>query len=117
MCAVTFAAVAHLWVWYVVWILPFAALVPNWWLSRFAVGVALLAPFTVAIWWIPQIAEYKEHAALALYLGAIAWAVFVRYEFPVVTRQSAVSSNPSAPYRDRSRAVHSQTHSDAGQEA
>jgi len=119
MCAVTFSAVAHLWVWYVVWILPFAALTPRWWLSRFVVGIALIAPFTVAIWWIPIFADLKQHAALVLYLGAIAWAAFVRYDLPVGVPLSrrAVSSSPSAPHRGRSRAVRSQTHSDAGQEA
>jgi hypothetical protein len=119
MCAVTFAAVAHLWVWYVVWILPFAALIPNWWLSRFVIGVAILVPFTVAIWWIPQLADYKEHAALALYLGAIAWAALTRYELPAPNElpQRTVSSASLALHRDRLRAAHSQKHSDAGQEA
>lgn len=119
MCAVTFSAVAHLWVWYVVWFLPFAALTPRWWLSRFVVGVALLAPFTVAIWWIPIFADFKEHAALVLYLGAIAWAAFMRYDIPIgaAVASKAVSSSPSVPHRARLRAAHSQTHSDAGQEA
>ena len=119
MCAVTFSAVAHLWSWYIVWMLPFAALVPNWWLSRFVVGVALLAPFTVAIWWIPHLADYKEHAALVFYLAAIGWAALVRYDVPAKdpTPQRRLSSSPSVPHRDRLRAARSQTHSDAGQEA
>lgn len=119
MCAVTFSAVAHLWVWYVVWILPFAALTPKWWLSRFVVGVALLAPFTVAIWWIPIFADLKGHAALVLYLGAIAWAVFVRYGFvpEAAALPRGVSSNSLMPRRAHLRAAHSQTRSDAGQEA
>jgi len=119
MCAVTFSAVAHLWVWYIVWILPFAALAPNWWLSRFVVGVALLAPFTVAIWWIPQLDSFKEHAALVLYLGAIGWAALVRYDSAAgaPALQRPISSKPLTPHKGRLRAAHSQTHSDAGQEA
>ncbi|MFO0992651.1 MAG: hypothetical protein U1E67_12070 [Hyphomicrobiales bacterium] len=119
MCAVTFSVVAHLWVWYVVWILPFAALIPNWWMSRFVIGVAIIAPFTVAIWWIPQLADYKEHAATLLYLGAIGWTIVSRYD-PATAAQSAprtITANSSASRRDRLRATHSQTHSDAGQEA
>lgn len=119
MCAVTFSVVAHLWVWYLIWLLPFAALAPNWWLSRFVVGVALLAPFTVVIWWVPEIADYKEHAALLLYLGAIAWTALSRYELAATppSQQRVLNSNPLASHRDRLRAAHSQTHSDAGQEA
>jgi len=129
MCAVTFSAVAHLWSWYIVWILPFAALVPGWWLSRFVIGVALLTPFTVAIWWISELQDYKEHAALVLYLGAIAWTVLARYEGVVVSARDnrprtaspiarhIVSSGPSALRKDQPRATHSQKHSDAGQEA
>ena len=138
MCAVIFSTVAHLWSWYIVWILPFAALLPHWWLSRFVIGVALLAPFTVAIWWIPEFQDYKDFAALVLYLGAIAWAVLTRHEDPAIAAASSpyprvqapvasdgtgsaahrtVSSAPSVSRRDRPRAAHSQTRSDAGQEA
>ena len=48
-----FGAVSHLWPWYLVWGVAFGALLPQWWVSRFIAGVALLIPFTLATWWIP----------------------------------------------------------------
>ncbi|NJM33563.1 MAG: hypothetical protein HC850_01390 [Rhodomicrobium sp.] len=54
MCAVSFAAISHLWTWYLLWTLLFAALVPGWWLSRFIVGFALLMPFSAIVWWVPE---------------------------------------------------------------
>ena len=125
MCAVIFSTVAHLWSWYIVWVLPFTALIPNWWLSRFVIGVALLTPFTVAIWWISELQDHKELASLFLYLGAIVWAALTRYEIPSIAiatepispPRRSVSSGSSMPRRDLPQAAHSQTHSDAGQEA
>ena len=73
LCAVSFAAINHLWPWYLIWIIPFAAVAPHWWLSRFAVGLALLAPFTAIIWWIEALGAYKDVAALCLYSGALGW--------------------------------------------
>jgi alpha-1,6-mannosyltransferase len=118
MSAATFSTVAHLWPWYLVWLLPFAALSPGWWLARFVTGVALLMPFTVAIWWIPQFDDHKEFAALILYLGAIAWTVMTRAELarPAGINSRPASPVPAMPRRDLPRSTRSQTHSDAGQE-
>jgi alpha-1,6-mannosyltransferase len=77
MAAVMFAA-AHIWPWYLVWLVAFAAIIPGWWLARFVLGVALLVPFTIACWWVPGLAERKELAALALYGGAFIWALASR---------------------------------------
>jgi alpha-1,6-mannosyltransferase len=78
MCAVSFAAIPHLWPWYVVWILALAALAPRWWLSRFVVGLSLLAPFTLVFWWVQQLTEAMDWAAAGLYGGALLWAFLTR---------------------------------------
>lgn len=74
MAAVSFGAISHLWPWYLVWTLPLAALVPNWWLSRFVIGLSLLAPFTVVVWWVPEVEDFKHVAALVMYIVAALWA-------------------------------------------
>jgi alpha-1,6-mannosyltransferase len=73
-----FTAVSHLWPWYVIWVLAFAALVPSWWLSRFIIGVAILSPFTLGFWWIEPFANHREAVACALYALAILWTVVTR---------------------------------------
>lgn len=78
MAAVLFAAVSHVWPWYVIWALAFAALVPSWWLSRFVVGVAVVSPFTLGFWWIEPFANHREVAALAMYVLAILWTLATR---------------------------------------
>ncbi len=76
--ATTFGLINHLWPWYLIWALAFAAIVPGWWLSRFIWGVALLAPFTLAFWWIEVLEAHKPAAALALYAGAAVWTIATR---------------------------------------
>jgi len=76
--AITFGLINHLWPWYLVWVLAFAATVPGWWLSRFVWGVALFAPFTLAFWWIEALEVHKLAAALALYAGAAVWTIATR---------------------------------------
>ncbi|WP_125461657.1 MULTISPECIES: hypothetical protein [Rhodomicrobium] len=75
MAAVSFSAISHLWPWYLVWTLPLAALVPGWWLSRFVIGLALLAPFTVVVWWVPEVEDFKHVAALVMYIVAALWTM------------------------------------------
>lgn len=75
MCTVTFSAIGHVWSWYLVWTLPLAALVPRWWLSRFVTGLALVVPFTVLVWWVPEFEDYKNLAALLMYVAAAVWTV------------------------------------------
>jgi alpha-1,6-mannosyltransferase len=91
MAAVIFAA-AHLWPWYLVWLVAPAALIPAWWLSRFALGIAFLAPFTIACWWVPELADGKEVAALAMYGGAMIWALASR---AAGTAAAAVPARPT----------------------
>jgi alpha-1,6-mannosyltransferase len=67
MSAVSFAIVTHVWPWYLVWTLPLAALAPRWWLSRFIVGMCLIAPFAVVVWWVPEFEEFKNLFALTMY--------------------------------------------------
>src|SRR5205085_6086489 len=78
MTMISFAGVAHLWPWYMVWTLGLAALVPTWWLSRYVIGVAILVPFTYAFWWIDGLFDDKEWGALALYAGALLWVLATR---------------------------------------
>lgn len=78
MASILFAAASHVWPWYAVWGLGLAALAPTWWLSRFIIGVAVLAPFTLASWWVEPFAHHREVAALVMYGGAFAWMVFTR---------------------------------------
>ena len=75
LCAISFAAINHLWPWYLIWMIPFAALVPHWWLSRFVIGLALFAPFTAIIWWVEAFGPYKDVAAFCLYGGAVGWTL------------------------------------------
>lgn len=76
MCAVSFSLIGHIWSWYLVWTLPLAALTPNWWLSRFVTGLCLAIPFTAVVWWVPEVEDYSNGAALCLYLTATAWTIF-----------------------------------------
>ena len=78
MCAILFSAASHVWPWYLVWILAPAALAPHWWLSRFTVGAAILAPFTVAYWWVPALEDGEAVGALAMYAGAAIWMLVTR---------------------------------------
>ncbi len=78
MAAILFTAVSHLWPWYAVWGLALAALLPTWWLSRFVIGVAMFAPFTLAAWWTEPFPHHQEIAALGLYAGALAWMAATR---------------------------------------
>jgi hypothetical protein len=48
---ILFAVTGHTWPWYFVWCLPFAALAPGFWLSRFVICAATIAPFTTVHWW------------------------------------------------------------------
>jgi len=78
MCAISFALVAHIWPWYLVWTLGFAAVVPNWWLSRFVIGVSILVPFTLAAWWVDSLDDQQDWAALIMYAGALLWVALTR---------------------------------------
>ncbi len=82
MCAVSFSLISHLWPWYLVWTLPLAALQPRWWLSRFVIGLALFAPFTAVVWWVPEAEEFKNHAAFAMYMAAFFWTLTTVHEDP-----------------------------------
>jgi hypothetical protein len=75
LASICFAAVSHLWPWYMIWSLPFAALFPAWWLSQFVIGVAAAAPFAI-IWWISPFAY--EMTAPFFYAGAVLWMLWMR---------------------------------------
>jgi len=82
MAALLFTAAPHVWPWYLLWLVAPAALVPNWWLARFAIGVAIMAPFMSGSWWVAPFEDHFGGSALALYGGAIAWAFLTRPRAP-----------------------------------
>jgi alpha-1,6-mannosyltransferase len=75
LCAVSFSAVSHLWPWYLVWTLPVAALIPQWRLSRFVIGMSVVMPFSFVVWWVPALEDLNNAAALAMYGAAALWAL------------------------------------------
>jgi alpha-1,6-mannosyltransferase len=84
--AIMFGALSHLWPWYLVWGVAFGALLPQWWVSRFIAGVALLIPFALATWWIPAIEPWRDVATLAIYAGAGLWAMLTREKLQRTTQ-------------------------------
>jgi hypothetical protein len=78
MSAISFVVVAHLWPWYLVWMIPLAAVRPRWWLSRFVIGVSILAPFTLSLWWVELFPHSQEWSALFMYAAAAFWCVLTR---------------------------------------
>ena len=89
MSAVLFTAVSHLWAWYVIWTLALAVLLPAGWLSRFNIGVAVIAPFTLGSWWLEAFEDYREGVALAMYALAILWAIVTRPAPPAASPEVA----------------------------
>jgi alpha-1,6-mannosyltransferase len=84
--AIMFTAASHVWPWYLVWGVAFSALLPQWWVSRFVAGVALLIPFTLATWWVPALEPLRDIAALAIYGGAVLW-IYLTREQPTSANQ------------------------------
>ncbi len=97
MAAVLFAGVSHVWAWYIVWVLALAVLVPDWWLSRFAVGIAIMAPFTLAAWWVEPFEHHAEFAALAMYGCAIGWTWATRRDSDAIRLAREEQPHVSTP--------------------
>ncbi len=94
MAAILFSLSAHVWPWYLLWVLAPAALVPNWWFSRFAIGVSVMAPFMSGSWWVAPFEDHFGGSALALYGGAVAWAILTRRGLPA---PADGAGSPAAP--------------------
>jgi hypothetical protein len=80
MAVVLFAATGHIWPWFFLWCLPFAALAPEFWLSWFVIGAASVAPFTIIHWarFAPEGPFRSELPSLIMYGVATAFtAAFV----------------------------------------
>ena len=99
MAATLFAAVSHVWPWYLVWVVAFAALLPSWWLSRLVFGVAIVAPFTLASWWVAPFAHHREVAALAMYLFGILWVLLTQPQPAAAAPIAASRHAPPLPAR------------------
>lgn len=78
MAALLFSASAHVWPWYLLWVLAPAAIIPHWWLARFAIGAAFMAPFTFGAWWLDGASEDSRYAAIVMYGGALFWCLLTR---------------------------------------
>jgi hypothetical protein len=78
MTAISLVGIAHVWPWYLIWTVAFAALLPTWWLSRFVIGVSILAPFTLAFWWVELFPHSREWISLAMYVLAGLWCLLTR---------------------------------------
>ncbi len=102
MSAISFVGIAHLWPWYLVWTIALAALLPRWWLSRFVIGVSILAPFSLSFWWIEPIQDSLDWASLAVYVVAVLWCLLTRP--PAAAPASALSPSPAAPVPARDNA-------------
>jgi alpha-1,6-mannosyltransferase len=96
MAAVVFTVSNHPWPWFLVWLLPLAALQPFSWLSRFVTGAALAAPFTLPFWWSPHLQEHKQYAALLLYATALAFAALSRPREKARTEAFVLDREPSS---------------------
>ncbi|MBK8248090.1 MAG: hypothetical protein IPK85_11905 [Gemmatimonadetes bacterium] len=77
MLSVLFIAAAHVWPWYVLWLLLPAMLLPSrHLLRRWATGVWVTAPFPLMVWtaW-PHAGEFQrfEVPSLVAYAAALAW--------------------------------------------
>lgn len=83
MGAITFSVVGHVWPWFLLWTLPFAAQAPRHWLSAFVVTVAALAPFSVVHWWRFELqsedALYRNLLVSGVIYGTAALAGLIAY--------------------------------------
>ncbi|HUL10557.1 MAG TPA: hypothetical protein VLU73_00040 [Methylococcaceae bacterium] len=92
MSFVLFVVVGHVWPWYFIWCIPFAALASSYWLSWFMVGAASVAPFTMVCWWHFDLEDpFYAHdlPSLPLYGAAVlAVVVCARWKERVETSRS-----------------------------
>jgi hypothetical protein len=83
MCLVLFVMVGHVWPWFFVWCLPFAALCSSYWLAWFVVGAAMVAPFSIVHWWHLSKtygeAYRPELLILPMYFVALCAVVYIRF--------------------------------------
>jgi len=80
LASISFAAVSHMWLWYIIWGLVFTVQLPAWWLSRFIIAVAVAIPFAV-VWWISPYAH--QMSALVMYCFVVIATLLVRPTSPV----------------------------------
>jgi hypothetical protein len=76
MSTLLFSVTAHIWPWYLLWVLGAAALLPAAGLARWAIGVALAMPFVMLMWLVfpEKSSTVMFHIpVLLLYLFAAVW--------------------------------------------
>jgi alpha-1,6-mannosyltransferase len=80
LAAILFSVIGHLWPWYLVWLLGVAVLVPWSALTRFAIGVCLVAPFVILPRTVAEEAgpflKYRL-PTLVMYALVLAWFIWV----------------------------------------
>jgi hypothetical protein len=83
MCLVLFVMVGHVWPWFFVWCIPFAALCSSYWLAWFVLGAAMMSPFSIAHWWHLSKgygeAYRPELLILPMYLMALCAVVYFKF--------------------------------------
>jgi alpha-1,6-mannosyltransferase len=81
MSGVLFGAVGHVWPWFLIWVLPLAALVPWAPLSRWVLGICLAGPIPVLLYSVVYLGNDVRWRfglpALVLYAFATAWLIIV----------------------------------------
>jgi len=97
MASVLFTVSAHVWPWYVLWVLVPAVLLPGWWLSRFCIGVAFMVPFMAGSWWVAPFEDHLGGSAFILYVGAILCAIVTRPLRAAASPRSAAAAPGAAP--------------------
>jgi alpha-1,6-mannosyltransferase len=75
MATVIFCIVGHVWPWFLIWVLAPAALVPGSAIARWALGVALVAPFSFFMLQFPNFGQYVlwEVTVMTLYVFSVVW--------------------------------------------
>ena len=86
MSGLLFSVSSHVWPWYLIWVLPLAAVVPGSMLTRWVLGVALATPFPILMWTMyGDMSAYTKFDLPALFLYTFA-TMFVllapRHLFP-----------------------------------
>jgi hypothetical protein len=77
MSAILYCALGHVWPWYMLWVLPFAALAPRALLSRWNIGVALAFPLIMLVVQL-DLPEFHRWGVtgLIIYAFAVVWLLF-----------------------------------------
>ena len=78
MCAVLFSVSAHIWPWYLLWVVSLSALVPGTSLARWIIGVALAMPFSLLMVILyPEANEFYRWDVPTLFIYVFTFVFFI----------------------------------------